>query len=209
MRSIALHSASRVRDCAARGITLIEILIVVVLLGIAGTLVIPAMGEVNVLRIQSSLRAVVADLTFAQSDAMASQARRVVIFGKVAQYNQGTGAWDIVDGNGYTVFAPPPGAASVNLATDAMPDPAKGGFQPLSRDFDQNDWGGVVVQNINFNNGSTLIFDELGGPVLSLTSDDPGAGGSLQIVGPSATFQMNVEPYTGRISVIKLPPAGP
>jgi len=206
MRALARRHLQRRRVRPARGITLIEILIVVTLLGIAGTLVIPAMGQVNVLRIQSSLRAVVADLTFAQSDAMASQARRVVVFGKVAVYDPATLSWQIVDGNGYTVFAPPPGASTVNLATDYMTDPSKSGFEPLSRDFDANEFGGVTMQNINFNSANYLIFDELGGPVLSLTSDDPGAGGSLEIVGPNATFRMSVEPYTGRITVTKLPP---
>lgn len=199
-------SASNRRPRAARAFTLIEILIVVVLLGIAGSLVIPAMAEVTVLRIQSSLRAVVADLTFAQSDAMAAQARRVVIFGKVARYNDATLAWDIVDGNGYTVFAPPPGAASVSLAFDAMPDPSKGGLQPLSRDFDTSEFGGVTLQNVNVNGADALIFDELGGPVLNLTGDEPGAGGSIEIAGPNATFLITIEPYTGRIAVIKLPP---
>jgi len=206
MRALARRHLQRRRVRPARGITLIEILIVVTLLGIAGTLVIPAMGQVNVLRIQSSLRAVVADLTFAQSDAMASQSRRVVVFGKVAVYDPNTLAWSIVDGNGYTVFAPPPGASALNPATDYMVDPSKGGLKPLSRDFDDADFGGVTMQNINFNGTSYLIFDELGGPVVSLTSDDPGSGGSLDIAGPNATFRMAVEPYTGRITVTKLPP---
>lgn len=205
MRAQPLHLSRRSDGARARrGITLIEILIVVTLLGIAGTLVIPAMGQVNVLRIQTSLRTVVADLTFAQSDAMASQARRVIIFGKVAQLDPGTGVWNIVDGNGYTVFAPPPGAASVTMSSDAMPDPSKNGLIPLSRDFDDTEFGGVTIQNVGFNGADALIFDELGGPVESLTGDNPGSGGSLQIAGPNATYQINVEPFTGRITVVRL-----
>ena len=68
---------------ARRAFTLIELLIVVVLLGIAGMLVVPAMGSVGVLRIQAAVRTLVSDLTFAQGDAIAQQhaVNRAVVAG--------------------------------------------------------------------------------------------------------------------------------
>ena len=115
-----------------RGITLIEVLIVVTLLGIAGVLVIPSMSQVGVLRIQSALRTIVSDLTYAQSDAMAAQARRAVVFGVVMDQDVGTGVWQPVLGNGYSIFAPPPGAAAIDPANDWMPDPETG-VRPRAR----------------------------------------------------------------------------
>jgi len=59
--------------------------VTVVVLGIAGALIIPAMGQVDVLRAQAAVRTLVSDITFAQADAAATQERRAILFGAVAQ----------------------------------------------------------------------------------------------------------------------------
>src|SRR5688572_202575 len=64
----------------ARAYTLVEMLVVVAILGIAGALVIPSMGQAGVLRIHAAVRTLVSDLTFVQTDALAYQQRRAVIF---------------------------------------------------------------------------------------------------------------------------------
>ena len=56
-----------------KGFTLIELLIVVVLLGISSAVVIPSLGSTDVLRVQSTVRAIVASINIAQSDALAHQ----------------------------------------------------------------------------------------------------------------------------------------
>lgn len=190
----------------ARAVTLIEVLIVVVMLGIAGVMVIPSMANVGVLRIQASVRTLVGDVTYIQSEALANQSRYVMAFGRVAQQNE-EGAWEVVEGNGYTIFAPPPGAASVNVASpvDVLFDPLDHG-RPMSRNFNDEQFAGAQIQDVNFNNGALLIFDELGGPVLNLTSDDPGAGGSLRIVGVDSAFEVSIEPFTGRVEVVRVDP---
>src|SRR5262245_1591540 len=63
-----------------RGYTLIELLIVVPLLGISSAVVIPALGSTDTLRVQSTVRAIVADINVAQSDALAHQQGRAVVF---------------------------------------------------------------------------------------------------------------------------------
>jgi prepilin-type N-terminal cleavage/methylation domain-containing protein len=192
-----------------RGITLIEILIVVTLLGIAGALVIPSMAQVGVLRIQSALRTIVSDLTFAQSDALAAQARRVIVFGVVMQQDPGTGVWNPVNTNrGYTVFSPPPGAAAVDMNNDWMPDPDNPG-RPFTRDLSDPMFGGAAIQSANFDGVPSLIFDELGGPVMNLTGDEPGAGGFVRLISPEFTYDVRVEPYTGRVTVVRVAVAGP
>ena len=193
-----------------RGITLIEILIVVTLLGIAGALVIPSMAQVGVLRIQSALRTVVSDLTYAQSDAMAAQSRRAVIFGVVLVQDPNTLVWNPSPTNqeGYTVFAPPPGAAAIDINLDWLPDPENPG-RPFTRDLTGPNFGGATIQSADFNGNPILYFDELGGPVQNLTDDDPGAGGRVRLVSPEFTYDINVEPYTGRITVVRVAVAGP
>ncbi len=205
------HSVLSTRVSAAaslrpRGYTLVEILIVVVILGIAGAMVIPSMAQTGVLRIQASVRTLVSDITFAQADAMAFQSRRVVSFGRVARWDGDS--WEIVAGNGYTLYAPPPGAAAVDYVNDFIVDPAAtSGSQPdrpYSRDFSENRFAGAVISNIDFNGGNDLIFDELGGPVRLLQGDDPGVSGTLEISGPNARFSVSVEAYTGRVTVTRL-----
>lgn len=189
-----------------RAFTLIELLIVVVVLGIAGALVIPSMTQTGALRVQGAVRTVVADLVFVQSDALAYQSRRVVWFGRVAQRDTDTGAWTYVPGNGYVVAEV--NGAAVDLATDVMPDPSDTN-RPFSRDFDDGQFGDAVIGNINFNDGALLIFDELGGPVAELDGDEPGVGGQLEISGSGSVFEIDVAAYTGRVTVTRVEDAAP
>ncbi|MHC4975286.1 MAG: pilus assembly FimT family protein [Planctomycetota bacterium] len=194
---------SRTTHRGRRAFTLVEILIVVALMGIAGALVVPAMGQVGVLRIRAAVRSMVSDITYAQSDAMASQNRRVIVFGLVGQRDPGTGVWTFGAGNGYTIYSPTPGSAALDLNNDWLPDP-ENGVHPYTRDFSADEFGGAQIVNVDINTGDWLIFDELGGPVQFLTGTTPGAGGRLDISSVDSTFRIVIEPYTGRVTVTKL-----
>lgn len=203
---IALHGHLRTNPTRRRrGFTLIEVMIVVTLLGITGAMVVPSLQKIGVLRIQAAVRTIVSDITFIQSQALANQSRYVMVFGKVAQIDPSSGSWTIVDGNGYTVFDPPPGAATINVnaTTDVLFDPLDYG-RPLSRNFNDEQFAGAQIQGADFNGGAQLIFDELGGPTLDLTSDQPGAGGSLHVVGPQSEFEIDIEAFTGRVEVVRV-----
>jgi prepilin-type N-terminal cleavage/methylation domain-containing protein len=194
---------SQTTQCRHRAFTLIEILIVVALMGIAGSLVVPAMGQVGVLRIRSAVRSLISDMTYAQSDAMASQNRRVIVFGLVGRRDPGTGIWAFLPGNGYTIYSPAPGSAALDLNNDWLPDP-ENGIYPFTRDFSDNEFGGAQIANVTINGGTWLIFDELGGPVQFLTGGAPGTGGQLDVLNADTTFRVVVEPYTGRITVTRM-----
>lgn len=196
MRDPCVLRASGLR----RAFTLIEVLIVVVLLGLAAVLVIPSMTQTGVLRIQAAVRTLVADITFVQGDALAYQTRRAIWFGKVPVRDP-DGGWTFADGNGYTVCEVR--GAEIDLATDFLPDP-EAPTRPLGRDFDRGDFGGATLTAVDFNGADLLIFDELGGPVAELDGPDPGVGGSLRINGSGAKFVLSVEAYTGRVTVTRL-----
>ena len=172
------------------GYTLIEILLVVIILGIASSLIIPSMGSAQVLRIQASMRATVADITFAQSDALAYQERRAIFFD--------------IPNNRYSVVR----------VTGAVLDPVNDTLYDTTRhsgrmvlDLNEPQYGGARLISADFDGDSTLIFDELGGPVRSLTGDVPGLGGTIRIEGANGTaWEITVEPYTGRISVANVTP---
>lgn len=200
MRPPMVHHA----ECAlrSRGYTLVELLIVVAVLGLAGALVVPSMTQTHVLRIQAAVRTAVADITFMQSDALAYQSRRVMVFGRVARQNASTGEWETVPGNGYTIYGPPAGASSIDLQNDLVWDPFDPD-EPLSRDFTQDRFGGAEIMNTSFSVQDQLIFDELGGPVTSLTGDTPAPTGAFEIHGPNSTFEVTIEAYTGRVTVLK------
>lgn len=189
-----------------RGFTLIEVLLVVAILGIAGVLVIPSMTQTGVLRVQAAVRTVVADITFLQSDAVAFQARRVIMFGVVPRRNPDTLAWEFVAGNGYTLAEV--SGAELDLETDALPDPDEPS-KPYGRNFDLPEYGGAQLAEPAFNGEALLIFDELGGPVAELDGPDPGNGGTFKISGSGSTFLVTVQAYTGRVRVTRTEDTNP
>ena len=56
-----------------RAYTLAELIIVVAILGLAGALLIPRLINADTFSVQAAVRSVIADITFAQTDALAMQ----------------------------------------------------------------------------------------------------------------------------------------
>lgn len=168
---------------APRGYTLVEMLIVITILGIAAAMVIPSFGSVGVLRVQGAVRTIVADITEAQSDAVALQRGRGIVFA-----NDG-------DDPRYTV-------AEVNgnaLDTD---------LDHLTiRHLGGEAYGFTTITAINFPN-NTLVFDELGGPVDAPGGSNPAPAGYIDITGSDQSFRINVDACTGRVQVT-IPPSAP
>lgn len=78
-------------------------------------------------------------------------------------------------------------------------------FAALDRNREAwNKFGGVRIENVNFNDGDMLIFDELGGPVENLTGPEPGNGGSLEVWSDLAAFRINIAPFTERVTVERI-----
>lgn len=191
---------SRLRE--ASGFTLVELLITVAVLGVATVMVIPSMTQTNGLRVQAAVRLIVSDIAFAQADAMAYQSRRAIVFGQVGRPGAGA-TYSYVSGNGYTL-AEPTGNV-LDLAANAMYDPAEA-TKPLFRDLDDPVYGGSSITAANFSGGNLLIFDELGGPVTTLTGSEP-ASGTIDVSAISDGFRITVAPYTGYVTVVRREPA--
>lgn len=164
-----------------RGYTLIEVLIVITLMGIASALVVPNMGSTDALRIQATVRAIVGDIAFAQSDALARQQGRAIIFDPTGN------SYSIVEVRG----------ATLNPATDTIL------FTSLNnaRKFDDS-----RITAAQFDGSNILVFDELGGPVTTPGGTTPGSGGTITVTGSGDTFIITVEAYTGRVSVARAAP---
>jgi len=187
----------------ARGFTLVEVLVTVVLLAIAATLVIPSMGSTDILRVQSAVRQTVADITFAQTDAMAFQQRRAIWFNRVP-VDPTESPWTFAVGNGYTIAEVSGPVLDLSTASLYHPDEPD---QPFHRDFDQGDFGSASFTDADFDDDELLIFDELGGPVRTLTGEETSNGGVVRIVGGSEgqwAYDIGVAPMTGRVTVTRL-----
>jgi hypothetical protein len=65
-------------------------------------------------------------------------------------------------------------------------------------------YGDARFENVSFNDGTALIFDEMGSPVAAAGSNTPANEGSLEVTGSSQRFRIAVQPYTGRVVVSRV-----
>jgi prepilin-type N-terminal cleavage/methylation domain-containing protein len=171
----------------ARGYTLIEMLIVVGVLGLAGALLVPVFNQPNSLRAQSAVRRIIGDLSFAQADALAQQEWRRVHF--------------FDDGSGYVLLRPP-----FDPDVDFIMDPlaAAGGNGAYIVNFATEDrWEGVSISAVDIDGGeSFLTFDELGGTITD--GNAPGTGGTITVTTDGFEYAITIAPFTGKITVAQI-----
>lgn len=178
---------------AARAFTLIEVLVTIVILGIAGALVIPAMGETGILKVQGAVRTIISDITFAQSDAVAFQERRAIMFD--------------LPNNSYRLVQVP--GSTLDPINNTLFDPQKSDGLFVVDFRRQLQFGDAQILEASFDGEPNLIFDPLGGPVADPSGAIPGAGGTIRVRGSGSEFVITVEPFTGRVTVARDNAIGP
>lgn len=174
-----------------RGYTLIELILVVTILGIAGALLIPNLSGRGDFDTQAAVRSLVADIAFAQSDALARQGYRRVQF--------------LPNGRGWALVKVEDLDEIFDEASaDYVVDPLNRGSSG-SRYIVDLERGGrfdsVRVVSASFD-GSTreyFTFDEMGGTVYG--NDLPGTGGSVVLESPEARYEVVIAPLTGKVTV--------
>lgn len=176
------------RRCSKGAYTLIELLLVIVILGISGAMVIPHTGQAQVLRIHAAVRTLVSDITFAQTDALAYQERRAVLFDEEA--NTYTIAEVVVSSGGQVSYIP--------LFLSGGPD------GQYVVDFDLGGFDGARLRMPDFEGDAILIFDEIGAPVADGASDTAAGLGSVYIDSDRSTFRVDISPYTGQVRIEKV-----
>ena len=169
------------------GYTLIEVLIVVMIMGIAAAVVAPTTSQAGVLRIQAAVRTLVADITFAQMDALGYQEQRAIVF------DTEENSYTLVQVNGSTI----------DVENDALYDP-RGPGQRYTVDFNREIFGGTVIESAEIDDDNVLVFDEMGGPVAEPGSSTLSDGGSITLAGPLSRFRVDVAAFTGRVTVTRL-----
>ncbi len=153
--------------------TLVEVLITVAIIGIAAGVVVPVLSNTNSLTIQAAGRHVIADLLFAQNDAVAQQKIRRVVFDPT--------------NHRYKVTKPDGSTLGVSWMGG---DAATGNYEVDLRDDER--FRGVRMENVNFGDNQTIEFDVLGGP---------DKGGSVDLVNGNFRYRVNVAPITGRVTI--------
>jgi prepilin-type N-terminal cleavage/methylation domain-containing protein len=182
--------------CAVRrAYTLIELLIVVAILGLAAAVLIPSMSGRGDFDTQAAVRALISDISFAQSDALANQSFRRIHF-----YEGGTG-WCLVK-VAEDELAQPFDPATAEYVSDPLKGAARGGV--YATDFAQdNRYASVRIEGVSIDGGRReLTFDELGGTVTS--GGLPGTGGTLILRSPDAAYRLELAPITGTVRVTRL-----
>lgn len=174
------------RQATRRGYTLIELMIVVTIMGIAAAMVIPSMGQSDTLRVQGAVRSIVSDLAFAQADAIAFQEPRAVIFNALT--------------NEYRVLAPTTGAV---LETETLELPSGPNGEYIVS-LNAQMFAGSTIESPSFGGNASVVFDALGTPVISPTSSTPSSGGTVDIVGSDSRYRVTVEAFTGRVRVERI-----
>lgn len=171
----------------SRGYTLIEVLVVVTVLGIAAAVLIPNVGAAHALRVQAAVRTIVSDLTFAQSDALAMQEPRAIVFD--------------VETNSYTLVEVVGGV--IDPEANAMFDNSGPGGRYV-RNFNADEYGGARIVAADFDGDAILIFDEMGSPQAEPDDTTPGLGGYVTVTGSDSTYRVSVDAYTGRVTVDRM-----
>jgi len=161
------------RPSRRSGFTLVEVLIVIVIIGIAAGIVVPHMLEAGTMSSQAAARATIADILFAQNEAIAMQSTRRVVFD--------------VDGNGYRL-------TDGGCTTLTAPS-RSGGLYVVDFSKDRR-FEGVVLSNADFDDETVLEFDSLGavasGGQVELTAGDT----CYRINVAAFTGRVTIEPVT-------------
>ena len=184
----AAHSSRFAPKSLRRCYTLIELLLVCAILGIAGTLLIPNIVGRDIMACQAAVRLIIGDISFGQADALAHQEIRRIHFND--------------DGSGYSISR----ISQAQLAqafdpdtADYIEDPLAGGPYIVNLVTDRR-FSGVTISSVNLENGGRdLHFDPLGGVVD--TSNGPGTGGFIIVSSANDSYKILVSPFTGKLTV--------
>jgi MSHA pilin protein MshC len=163
-----------------RGFTLIEILSVVIILGIASAIIVPQLSSRDDLRCASAARALMGDLLYAQS--------RSIALGKMhyVQFDTTTNTYQVLD-------AVSPNNVINNPVTQI----------PYTMTVGTGSLANVKINTASFDGNTTLAFDAMGVPYSWNSGAGPVAlsAGSVIFKAGTNTKTITVSPYSGQIKI--------
>lgn len=155
--------------------TLVEVLVVVVIIGIAGAIIVPQMVRAGSMQIQAAGRMVIADVIYAQNEAVARAESIKLVFETTNNRYYMTDQNDVMLQNSWR-----------------MGDSGSGNF---TVDFSQDSrFNGVWISAASFGGDKTVVFDPLGAP---------DTGGSVTLTSSVDSYVISIADFTGRVTIAK------
>lgn len=164
--------------------TLIEILCVVVIIGIAASIIVPSIGSRDDLRAASMARVVMADLIYAQNRAVSLQKVQYV------RFNTTTQLYEVLDSIGPDVLVTHP--------VEQKP------FQVKLSNGRTDDLRYVKLNTVAFDGKTVMAFDELGTPLsvdTATSTKSPMVSGNIVLKSGTYQLTISIEPYSGELKV--------
>ena len=164
---------------------------VVTILGIASAVVVPQLMAAGTLGIQAAARLIVADLLFAQNEAIAAQEPRFIVFDPANE--------------SYQLMRTNPATGTDEVLTMGW---VNGQANNYVVDFTDDDrFAGITIETVRM--GSTdvtgLEFDDLGSPALARDASGGWVAFSDEVAivvrFRQQTLTVRVQPFTGRVTV--------
>ena len=174
------------------GFTLVEILAVLVIIGIASAIVLPALGTQDDRRAAAASRIVIADLIYAQNMAISRQQKIYVRFDTAGNSYK---LLSVASSGGDTLLKHPMTQLDFIQAFGS----SMKGLEKVK--IDSVEFDGVAP---SINNEFTIAFDELGAPhafCYDVNDTSDLKSGQIVIKAGSFTNTITIQPYTGEISV--------
>jgi prepilin-type N-terminal cleavage/methylation domain-containing protein len=187
------------RNLVRRAYTLVELVLVVAVMGIAGMLLVPNLIDRDTFAIQAAARTIISDIVFAQSDALANQEYRRVQFIEAPIGQSGYIGFCLVRVTPST-FSYPYDSETADYIFDPIASSSDDGRYIV--DFTADDrFNGVLIESVDLDVGLDFItFDEFGGSISS-SSGAPGTGGSVDLISKGHRYRVHVAPFTGKTTV--------
>jgi prepilin-type N-terminal cleavage/methylation domain-containing protein len=170
---------------SARGFTLVEAMITLVVLLLLALVAIPRLGDNTAVKASATANRLRSDIAFAQSLAMTSGQRYRVYFNLSPSPAAGYAVVNNIDED-----------ANWGEAGEFARDPASG--NNLSVTLNTGDYGGITISAVGFN-PRYVEFDTLGRPYSNGVL--LAAATTVTVTGGSFTQTVTVTPQTGRVSI--------
>ena len=162
------------------GFSMIEIMVVLIVLAIAGTVVVAMASNTDEMKVEAVVQQLASTLSYAQNVAIVRQEAIQVVFDSAAE------SYEVVDAAG---------AAIGGNVTEAD------GLYSMSFGA-SSEFGRADITSVNFDGGSVVWFDRMGGPHSGVPQAGPALASGTVVIGyGDASATLGVAPVTGTITV--------